>query len=165
MQKICFVDIDETLIFSRYKVPGSIPVEWDGTIDYTIVRESAYDFLKALKDKGYKIVMLTTGVVSWQKACLEALGLLDYFDDFHGYESVLRHDPGEYIPLREVTDWVLVDNYHCQSRNIWPKPKWLGGCDDEEHYVQCATFYGIPEGPDEALTTLLPEIYRKMGDE
>lgn len=128
-----FVDVDHTLLR-----PGPDPV----------IRPSAAPFLRALRDRGHRIVALTNGAV------LETTGLFPLFD------AVFSPDDPIVVP---DGPWVLVDDddpVHDGTRRrierlgVVPSPEvWL------RHYVQCTGFRGVEREP---LTLLVPLVQRTL---
>lgn len=156
MSKIVIVDIDETLVYSRSKLPGSIQFSDDeGQTAYTLPREGIWQFLQQLKEKDYRIISVTQGVVPFQRTVLEAAGVLDYFEEIYGWTSTARTfatrpDLGE-------SKWVLVDNLHHEDSVLWEKAGWIGATlDPEINFVQCEPFVG--DTSVACLTTLIPKI-------
>lgn len=160
------LDHDETMFWSRSKVPGSkeFTFEMPGgrqERSYTILRPGTVEFLEACKERGYRIVMLTQGWASFQLACLAQYDLQDYFEEIYGYT------PGgglnwEIEELPPQGKWLLVDNMDPNDfYRTSIKRNWLRQGQDFRQGVNYLTVDDF-EGYDDVhpLTDLLPEIYR-----
>lgn len=157
--KLVIVDLDESVAYSRRKVEGSIEFFYDNetTPSYTIVRPSAKPFLQALKDRGYRIVCMTQGLVPFQQRVLAEAGLWEYYEGIYGYISQSL----DTTAMPELPEkWVLVDNLPQNSPTLYDKRKWLKSNLDD-HFVQCTDFHGL-EDEESSLLTLLPEIDRLL---
>ena len=158
MKPTIYLDIDETLVYSRSPLPDSIlwqSKQWGSC--YTIARPSSYDFIKELS-KDYRIASVTQGVVGFQKEVLEKVGLLGYFEDIYGWGDIYRSTV--LYPTQEE-HWLLVDNMYAQD--LYEKAKWLGvHMLVEDQFIHCDPFYGH-EDNIKTLTDLLPEVHEKIG--
>ena len=153
-KKYLIVDIDETLVYSRGQVPGSIPVNarWQG---HTIPRPDAHEFLTKAKDKGWSIVSVTQGIIPYQVDVLSVAGLMSYIEDIYGWLDDNRSSV--HLPALETEDWVMVDNLHYQDGILLEKQSWLRtSFDPEVNFVQCEGFWGNPNIA--GLCSLLPTI-------
>jgi len=158
-EKILIVDIDETLVYSREQMSDSVAVDWEGTTDYTKARPGAHDFLAAAKAEGWTIISVTQGVVPFQEAVLEAVGMLHYFKDIYGWTSVHRNNVKR-PNLSSDDKWVMVDNLHYTY--LAEKENWIGASFNPLiNFVQCDEYRG---GVTTCLTTLLPRIKELFDD-
>lgn len=157
MDKYVVLDCDETILYSRSCVPGSILFlyEDDDMSSFTIARPSAKAFLEALQAKGYRVIMMTQGYAAFQRTALKLVGLDHYFEAIYGYVT-----PIEVTPMPALEKYVLVDNCHYREWTVAEKRKWLGKL-DETNSVKCVPFHGL-EANEDSLLTLLPEIYRLL---
>jgi hypothetical protein len=167
MSRTVYQDLDESLVCTKPLEPGrALPSGWNeimfGDRRYaTIVRPSASPFLRALKDSGYSICLLTTGKSEFQRRVLELHDLLRYFDGVYDLES----------SFEVSTPWVLVDDLEGRCNGIVQKMNLLGICDwgltEEQwsaavarHLITCPRFVG--RGEVQTLLPVLDEIDRKI---
>lgn len=152
-----YIDLDETLVWSRSNVPGSVKVISAISTGFTIARPSAKEFLEILKPD-YRLASITTGIVEWQKDVLEKLGLLHYFEEINGW---LDLDRTKHSVFERPEKWLLVDNYPPHSMNLMDKLQWLGIDEFKPHnFVKAEDFEG--RGDPAPLTLLIPEIREKL---
>lgn len=158
MQKVVILDIDETLLYSRSRLAQSILFEDDGDICPTLLREpkDTFAFLDYLHAQGYLIVSITQGVVSFQRNALEAVGILHYFHDIFGWNSVARvaiNSPQDFLSDKH---WVMMDNLSHMSRDLAEKEIWVGKeFDPDINFIKVDEFWGGPATP---LTEYIPKI-------
>ena len=149
--RILFLDLDETLVFSRRRLDHSVKF-MDGDEEcYTALRPSTAAFLEDVSKK-YRLMAITTGVVSFQKLVLEASGILHYFEELHGYLNLTRTEWS--TPTLAGEKWVLIDNL--TPREIGDKILWLGAESlTNKNFIQCSDYYGVEYLQ---LTNLIPLI-------
>jgi len=156
-RKVLIVDIDETLVYGRCRLPESLVfTDYDGVTSYTCPRPDSHQFLSEATLEGWEIISLTQGVVPYQKGVLECSGLLPYFHEVYGWESIYRHSCN-WRELREFlgdSKWVLVDNL--PHPMLQEKQDWLGHeLDPSINFIQCGEFRGQECS---SLLELLPKI-------
>lgn len=172
--KTVIMDIDETVLYSRSQVPGSVAFRFmDEPFDsYTIERPSAREFLTVLESEGYDLRVMTSGLVEFQIEALKQVYLLDFFNEISGYVAKKDVDgrplKGPYGrvalkgALKPLDQWLLVDNLHSRDWNLADKRSWLGvDSFAPNQHVHCESFYGL-EAPQDSLLLLLPEIRKKL---
>lgn len=166
---IIYIDMDETLVWSRSRVPDCKEFMFDmpgvpTQRSCTILRPGSVEFLEALKARGYSIQMLTQGWAEFQRACLKQYEIDHYFERIYGY-----HPDGslnwEIEELPPQSKWLLVDNMEANDyyrTNI--KKNWMRQSElfrQGVNYLTVEDYVGYDEGLP--LTDLLPEIYRILG--
>lgn len=162
MKPVVFLDIDETLIYSRHRLEGSTPFVYEGVRRFTLLRPSAQEFVQELQ-KHYSLYAMTQGVIHFQRKATEAVGLLPYLNDIFGHSNVMSGFP-PYLPEQLPEKWVLVDNCATDDWILHDKRLWLktGGAFLPHEHVKCVPFEGH-EGAADSLMQLLPEIQEKLG--
>jgi hypothetical protein len=157
-KNIVFVDCDETLLYSRNHVPGSISFRYgkDTYDSYTLKRPSAEQFLYELHQK-YTVMVVTQGVIGFQAQALALAGLSEYIEEIYGYENDLKTrikapSSSQLISSR----WVLVDNCIAHEDILDDKRRWLQAEFVEGvNFLNCTPFYGVEET---SLLDLVPSI-------
>lgn len=136
-----YVDIDETLVSTRWNVLDS----------EVVLRESAIPFLEELRAQGIELYALSFDDRQRQIQKLRTVGIQNFFIDVIGRDD----DPGS-----PSCTWVLVDNEDPEFVGLQHKIRQLGKEPTREvlelHFVQCADWLG--EEDEEPLTGLIPLV-------
>ena len=167
MIKTVLLDIDETLIYARGETYARMPSEefkkvavkatWQKESDYVLLRPSTIPFLKALKDRGYRLGAITQGVVPWQVEVFKATGIDEFIpvSEIYGWETIQRTSVRK-PNMSEIGKWVVVDNHPMKGMLSRQKADWMGAYFDSSNYIVCPEWWGGED--DQPLTDLLPSI-------
>jgi hypothetical protein len=160
--KTIIIDADETLIYTRARPNNSVaseefkkisvPVQWHGEIGYALLRPSAMEFLEQLS-LNYRLITLTQGIVSWQEAVYDRLGISKYISRVYGWNDTRTEIV---LPQLPIGEFVMVAHHEPTHPLTAAKAGWLGVEFTEKNFIHCEPWYG---GADpKPLTDLLDPI-------
>lgn len=164
MKPTIWVDLDETLLWCRSPVEGSVYFRYedDEEDSYAKLRPSAIEFLEALKDK-YDLKVMTQSGLDFKYVVLEKLGIKHYFSDFYGATKVEKTSWGSLdITWKNVEalpeKWLLIDNYSDRDGRLLDKLNMLGvgGLQEGVNFLCGGTYQGEEDEPP--LTSLISKI-------
>lgn len=153
MKCVIVLDIDETLVYARRKVKGSIEVQSPVGSGPAILRPGTVEFLEDLKSRNFEIISVTQGVVPWQKAVLDALGIGEFFSGIYGWEDLYRTKASRIDLSTSLV--VMVDNL--SHTELHEKEQWMNiTLDPNKNFIRCDEFHGLPNSV--GIQHLIPQI-------
>ena len=145
MTKTVIMDIDETMVHTT---------ELDYDRFDSLLRPGTVEFLQHCKNKGYKLIALTIGVVPFQEEVLTYHKIRDFFSGIYGWGDLYRTFT-VLPPLPLEGKFVLVDNavdpWRLGQKCNWMQTQFRK---DNKNFVHVEDFYGV--GTAKPLTDYLP---------
>lgn len=125
---IVFVDVDETLVRSLYAFQGRLTPTKNITVQdiddgeskvSSMARPDAIEFLTALNELDYDVIICTSGSLEFQTLVLETHGIKNY-------KEIIGFREMEGTPKNIQVPWVLVDDCDGSTTCIQDKMRYLG---------------------------------------